>query len=75
MASNYYIPEILLPTCITSHSRTLIDNIFTSYLLPDCISGNLTCTVSDHLPQIMVIPHIFNSTNNIKSKIFCEKMD
>ena len=43
LASNSFLPYILQPTRITSHSKTLIDNIFTNVILPDSISGNLTC--------------------------------
>ena len=42
LASNSFLPYILQPTRITSHSKTLIDNIFTNINLPDSISGNLT---------------------------------
>ena len=28
LTSNYFVPHIIHPTRITSHSRTLIDNIF-----------------------------------------------
>ena len=56
IASNPYIPLILQPTRITSHSNTLIDNIFSNYVIDsDIISGNLTATISDHLPQFSLI--------------------
>ena len=48
---NSFIPLILQPTRITSHSNTLIDNIFSNVIDPDTISGNLTATISDYLPQ------------------------
>ena len=51
LASNSFIPLILQPTRITSHSNTLIDNILSNVIDPDIISGNLTATISDHLPQ------------------------
>ena len=51
LASNSFIPYILHPTRITSHSKTLIDNIFSNFISPDIISGNITATISDHLPQ------------------------
>ena len=54
--SNGYMPKILLPTRITSRSKTLIDNIFTNSFNTATVSGNLTCTVSDHLPQFLIIP-------------------
>ena len=36
------MPLILQPTKITSHSNTLIDDILSSAVDPDIISGNLT---------------------------------
>ena len=50
LASNSFIPLILQSTRITSHSNTLIDNIFLNVIDLDIISGNLTATISDHLP-------------------------
>lgn len=44
-------PTILRPSRITSRSRTLIDNIFSNFSDIHTISGNLTCSISDHLPQ------------------------
>ena len=66
VASNSFLPYILQPTRITSHSKTLIDNIFTYITLPDSISGNLTVTISDHLPQFLIAPNI----NLIKKILF-----
>ena len=34
------------------------------------ISGNLTSTISDHLPQFLIAPHIFSRAPNKKSNIF-----
>ena len=51
LASNLFIPLILQPTKITSHSNTLIDNIISNFIDPDIVSGNLSATISDHLPQ------------------------
>ena len=48
LASNSFVPLILQPTRKTSHSNTLTDDIFSND--PDIISGNLTATISDHLP-------------------------
>ena len=48
LASNSFIPLILQPNRITSHSNTLIDNIFSNVIDPDKLSGNLTATISDH---------------------------
>ena len=79
LASNSIIPLILQPTRITSHSNTLIDNIF--YIIhsntlidnvidPDIISGNLTATISDHLPQFSKIPNMFGNIPGNKSNIY-----
>ena len=56
---NSFMPLILQPTRITSHSNTLIDNIFSNVIDPDIISGNLTATISDHLPQFSIIPNVW----------------
>ena len=48
---------IKMPTRITSHSKTLIDNIFTNDNENYLKSGNLSCSISDHLPQFAM----FNS--------------
>ena len=68
LASNSFIPLILQPTRITSHSNTLINNIFSNVIDPDIISGNLTATISDHLPQFSIIPNGNISGN--KSNIY-----
>ena len=70
LASNSFLPYILQPTRITSHSKTLIDNIFTNITLPDSISGNLTATISDHLPQFLIVPNIFSNPPSNKSNIY-----
>ena len=59
LASNSFIPLILQPTRITGHSNTLIDKIFSNVIEPDIILGNLTAIISDNLPQLAIIPHIF----------------
>ena len=69
LASNSFIPSILQPTRITSHSNTLIDNI-SNVFDPDIVSGNLTATISDHLPQFAIIPNMFGNIIGNKSKIY-----
>ena len=69
LASNSFIPLILQPTRITRHSNTLIDNIFSNVIDPDIKSGNLTATISDHLPQFAIIPNIFGNISGNKSNI------
>ena len=70
LASNSFIPLIIQPTRITSHSNTLMDNIFSNVIDPGIISGNLTATISDHLPQFAIIPHMFGNISGNKSNIY-----
>ena len=70
LASNSFIPLILQPTKITSHSSTLIDNIFSNVIDPDIISGNLSATVSDHLPQFSKIPNMSGNIPGNKSNTY-----
>ena len=49
-ASNSFIPLNLQPTRITSHSNTLIDNIFSNVIDSNIISGDLMATISARLP-------------------------
>ena len=70
LASNSFIPLILQPTRITSHSNTLIDNIFSNVIDQDIISGNLTATFFDHLPQFAIIPNMFGNISGNKSNIY-----
>ena len=70
LPSNMVLPYIIQPTRITSHSKSIIDNIFSNYISQEIISGNLTSTISDHLPQFFIAPHIFSNAPNKKSNIF-----
>ena len=58
LACNSFVPYILPPTRLTSHSKTLINNIFFNIISPEAISGNLTLTVPDHLHQFMIVPNV-----------------
>ena len=56
LSSNFLSPQIVLPTRIFS-SSTLIDNTFCNIThTAKSISRNLTPTVSDHLPQFLILP-------------------
>ena len=68
LASNSFIPLILQPTRITSHSNTLIDNIFLNFIDPDIRSGNLTATIS--CPKFAIIPNMFGDILGNKSNIY-----
>ena len=54
LCSNSFIPLILQPARITSHFNTFIDNIFSNVIDPHIVPGNLTVTISDHLPQLAI---------------------
>ena len=70
LASNSFIPYILYPTRITSHSKTLIDNIFSNYIFHEIISGNISATISDHLPQFSFVPNILPNPSTQKSNFY-----
>ena len=70
LASNSFIPLILQPTRITNHSNILVDNVFSNVIDPDIISGNLTATILDHLPQFAMIPNMFGNSPGNKSNIY-----
>ena len=70
LVSNSFIPLISQPTRITSHSNTLIDNIFSDVIDPDILSGNLTVTTFYHLPQFALIPNKFHKISGNKSNIY-----
>ena len=70
LASNSFTPLILQPARITSHSNTLIDNIFSNVIEPGIISGNLTATISDHLPHFAMIPNIFGNISGNEYNIY-----
>ena len=58
LTSSLLVPHIIHPTRYTSHSKTLIDNIFsnsTNFL--EDISGNLTVAISDYLPQFLFMDY------------------
>ena len=70
LASNSLIPLVLKPTRINSHSNTLTNNIFSNVTDSDIISGNLTATIPDHLPQFSVIPNMFRNIPSNKYNIY-----
>ena len=73
LESNSFSPKILLPTRVTSKSRTLIDNIFSNQIDVDTFSGNLDLSFSDHLPQFLVTP-VGNDPTPKKHNIFVRDM-
>ena len=64
MFTNAMIPLINKPTRITSHSATIIDNIFSNKCVNEgnVLQGNLTLDISDHYAQFL-ITEIMNKSN------------
>ena len=60
LASNSYLQYIIQPSRHKSHSRTLIDNIFSNVISKDIISDNIIATISDHLPEFLITTRILN---------------
>ena len=71
VSSHNFLPYVTLPTRITGRSRTLIDNIFSNCTNPHIRSGNLTSTISDHLPQFFIYPNM-NKTFVPRRRILLE---
>ena len=47
-----------------------MDNIFSNFCSHEIISGNVTATVSDHLPQFPFVPNILSKSITQKSDFF-----
>ena len=56
------MPQITLPTRITEKIATLIDNILINNNVLNCISRNLTASISDHLPQFIVLDSLLGTS-------------
>ena len=72
LASNSIIPLILQPARTASHSNTLMDNTFSNVIDSYIMSGNLTATISDHLPHFSIIRNVFGNISSNESNI-CER--
>ena len=56
--SNFLLPYISTPSRVTTHSRTLIDNIFSNNIEDGLISGNIISTTSDHYAQFLLLKNM-----------------
>ena len=52
--ANFLLPYISTPSQVTTHSRTLIDNIFSNNIEDGIILGNIISTISDHYAQFLM---------------------
>ena len=69
LAYNSLQPQILLPTRISNNSKTLFDNIFCNIpnpLVKIAKSGNISSSISDHLPQFFILPEFFSKFPSTK---------
>ena len=62
--------HIAQTTRIRNNSKTLLDNICSNVITPNNISGNITTTISDHLPQFLIALAIFFNPPSAKLNIF-----
>ena len=63
LLSNFFQPHIIQPSkIVTNHKPTLIDNIFLNSIEFNTFSGNLTSTITDHMPNF-----IFCQNLNVRS--------
>ena len=66
LASSYGIfPTILLPTRVTEHSATIVDNIFTNNLDKSIKSGNIKTDFSDHYSQFISVQNLIIDLKSI----------
>ena len=61
------MPQITLPTRVTGRTATPIDNILINSNENKCTSGNITTSVSDHLPQFLIIKNFKGQTYKTKN--------
>ena len=61
--------HIVQPTRIRNNSKTLIDNIYSNVITPNNISGNITATISDHLPNLLLLL-IFSLIHHLQNQLF-----
>ena len=53
--SHHFLPRITLSTRVTARTATFIDNILITSYENKCTFGSITTSVSDHLPQFLII--------------------
>ena len=70
----YFSSRMFLPVRVTSNSKLLIDNIFSSILGPDSVSVNLNATVFDHRPQYAISSNISLTHRQVVSEIFMKEI-
>ena len=69
MYSSSLLPEITSPTRISTKSRTVIDNIFSTDSPEEPILGKIITSISNHLAQFLLFP-IHKSKGSKKKEIY-----
>ena len=66
LLNNNLLPQTTLPIRVAQKTVSLIDNICTNCGEGRCYSGNITTSISDHVPQVLVIKGFYdlNSPSN-----------
>ena len=62
--------QITLPTGVAQKAALLIDNILTNSNKTRCCSDNIATSISDHLPQFLVIEDFYD-LSSITDKLTC----
>ena len=63
-----FTPQITLPTRVTEKSATLIENIFVINPSFKYLFGNITTSITDHLPQFIILEN-FKGSNLKRERI------
>ena len=63
LTNQNFTPLITTPTRITTRTKSLIDSIFFNEFCSDIVSGNITVSISDHLPQFALISNTYYKKN------------
>ena len=66
--SHNFMPQITLPTRVTSRTAALIDNVLINSYENKYISGNIPTSVSDYLPQFLLNKNFKGQTCKIKNR-------
>ena len=65
--SHNFMSQITLPTRVAGRTATLINNILINSYENKCTCGDITTSVSDHLPQFLIIENFKGQTYKIKN--------
>ena len=72
MYSMSLYPTITKPSRITSHSPTIIDNIYTNIMGSLTTSGLFICDITDHLPVFTLVDCDVKKTRSTRSTVYRE---